>query len=484
MTRRSVFTIGALLVAMITAGCASTQGLSTQASLADAGHLAARETLLGVDTSNAAWPSADWWTAFNDPQLNQLIDEALRDSPSLRIAAARTRKALAFADVSNAAMSPQINASYSSTRQLISEHGAIPPPLAGTWDTLNQLQGTLNWDLDFWGRNRAAYDSALGEAKATEVDAHAARLALSVSIAQAYVQLERAYLQLDVAENMLKQREQIFSLTRERNSVGLDTRIDLNQAESALPATREQIIRLNEVLQLTRNEIAALMGQGPDRGNAIQRPNAVISGPITLPSTLPAELLGRRPDLIASRLRAEAAQKNIAVAKAEFYPNVNLLAFVGFQGLGASDFLTAGSRMAGVGPAVSLPIFDGGRLRANLAGKYADYDIAAEQYNQALANAMRDVADQVVAFRSIEQQGAEQKMALATAQEAYDLARLRFREGIGNYLQVLSAESALLAQQSLDIDLRTRQLQVSINLTRALGGGFSTTPSAPLASVN
>jgi len=334
------------------------------------------------------------------------------------------------------------------------------------------LQLTLDWEIDFWGKNRAAYESAMGRARAAEVEAYAARLALSTSIAQAYVQLQRAYLQLDVAQANLKDREHIYALTRDRNSAGIESRLGLRQAEAALPATREQIVQLQETIQLSRNQLAALLGQGPDRGLSITRPADEALGPLALPSSVPAELLGRRPDLIAQRWRVEAAQKDIASAKAEFYPNVNLAAFIGVQSLGGAGFLTAASRMMGAGPAVTLPIFDAGRLRGNLAGKNADYDVAVEQYNQTLADAMREVVDQLASFKSVDEQRAQQREALATAQEAYDLALLRYREGIGNYLEVLSAEAPLLAQQSLDAELRSRQLALSIDLIRALGGGF------------
>jgi len=295
------------------------------------------------------------------------------------------------------------------------------------------------------------------------------------------VQLERAYLQLDVANANLRERQQIYNLTRDRNAAGMDSRVELKQAESALPATREEIAQLEERIALTRNEIAALLGQGPDRGLAVARPTASALVPVGLPSIVPAELLGRRPDLVAQRARVEAAQHAIASAKAEFYPNVNLLAFVGLQSIGGGGFLSAASRMVGVTPAVSLPIFDGGRLRGNLAGRDAEYDIAVEQYNQTLADALRDVVDQVTSLRSVDTQRAEQRTALAAAQEAYDLALLRYREGLGNYLQVLSAEAPLLAQQGLDADLRARELELSINLVRALGGGFDV--PAALATV-
>ena len=469
----------AVAMATLLAACASTSGLAPQASVREARAIAAQRALQNTTVADAAWPATDWWKTFGDPQLDALIDEALASSPTLNIAAARTRKALAEADAAHSTLAPRIDANASSTRERFSEHGLAPPPLGGSTQTFNVLQATLSWEIDFWGKNRSAYEAALGAARAADVDAHAARLALSTAIAQAYVGLERAYLQLDVAQATLSEREQIYALTRDRNAAGLDSRLELKQAESALPATREQIAQLDETIALARNQIAALMGEGPDRGLAIARPTAVAHATIALPSRLPAELIGRRPDVIAERWRIEAASKDIASAKAEFYPNVNLLAFVGLQALGGGNLLTAASRTMGIGPAITLPIFDAGRLRANLAGKDADYDIAVERYNQTLADAMRDVVDQVVSLRSLAEQRKQQEMALTTAREAYDLALLRYREGLGNYLQVLSAEQPLLVQRSLDADLHARELALSIDLVRALGGGYQ--PTAALA---
>ena len=467
----------ATAMAALLAACASTSGLAPQASVREGGSLTAERALQDTSVPDAAWPAADWWKSFGDPQLDTLIGEALAASPTLNIAAARTRKALAEADVAHSALAPRIDANASSTRERFSEHGSAPPPIGGSTQTFNVLQATLSWEIDFWGKNRSAYEAALGAARAAEVDAHAARLALSTAIAQAYVGLDRAYLLLDVAQATLAEREQLYALTRDRNAAGLDSRLELKQAEAALPATRELIAQLDEATALARNQIAALLGAGPDRGLAIARPTAVAHATIGVPSKLPAELIGRRPDVIAERWRIEAASKEIASAKAEFYPNVNLLAFVGLQAFGGGNLLTAASRTMGIGPAVTLPIFDAGRLRANLAGKDADYDIAVEQYNQTLADAMRDVVDQVVSLRSLAEQRKEQEMALATAGEAYDLALLRYREGLGNYLQVLSAEQPLLVQRSLDADLHARELALSIDLVRALGGGYEPSPT-------
>jgi NodT family efflux transporter outer membrane factor (OMF) lipoprotein len=275
----------------------------------------------------------------------------------------------------------------------------------------------------------------------------------------------------------------VYALTRDRNAAGIDSRLELKQAEAAVPAAREQVAQLNETIELTRHQIAALLGQGPDRGLAIARPAAMQSTDALLPSRVPSQLLGRRPDIVAQRWRVESAGRGIHVAKTQFYPDVNLTAFVGFQNLGTSGFLSLGSREIGAGPALSLPLFDAGQRRANLAAADAQYDEAVEQYNQTLSDALREVVDQLSSFRSLAQQRTEEEQALAASRDAYDLAVLRYREGIGNYLQVLSAEAPLLVQESLEADLRARALDLSINLVRALGGGFeqSTTPLASAA---
>jgi NodT family efflux transporter outer membrane factor (OMF) lipoprotein len=469
MSRRVILAALVLVASAVVAGCASTHGLAPQASLRRANALAAEQTLAGTPISEAAWPKADWWKSFGDAKLDALMDEALAGSPTLAVAAARARKALAAANVSHASLLPKVNGGGSSTRALLPE--SLAALGGGNWTTFNQIQATLSWDLDLWGKNRAAYESAVGAARAAEIDVHAARLALSTSIAQAYVQLQRDYLQLDVSQANLDEREHILALTRDRNSAGLDTKLELKQAESTLHVSRLQIAQLQERIALARNQLAALMGAGPDRGLAIARPSAEALVPVALPSAIPAELLGRRPDLVAQRWRVEAASKDIASAKAQFYPDVNLLALAGFQSLGAASLLTTANRLMGASAGISFPILDGGRLRGSLAGKDADYDIAVEQYNQALADALRDVVDQIVSLHSLAEQRNEQSAALATLQEAYDLSLLRYREGLGNYLQVLSAEQPLLDQRSQEADLRARELELSINLIRALGGG-------------
>ncbi len=456
---------------LLISGCASTHGLQPTAQLRGPDTLAASQTLAPTSGAANAWPSADWWTTLGDAQLDELIRDGLRDSPTLQIAAARTRAALAEAGIAEAARRPQVVASGSATREHFSASGIYPPPYAGNTATDSELQVTLSWELDFWGKQRAAYQNALGLARASAVDQEATRLALSSSIAHTYIQLQHVYLLLDVANATLAQREQITSLTRDRNAAGLDSLLEVRQTEEALPATREQVIQLQETIDATRHQLAALVGAGPDRGLLITRPAASALTAPALPSRLPSELLGRRPDLIAQRLRVTAAADAIKVRQADFYPNVDLLAFAGFQRLGPGSLINAGDRQPGVGPALSLPLFDAGRRRAALAGADAVFDASVEQYNQALADALRDVADVVSSLQSVAAQRAEQQQALGIARQAYDLAVLRYREGIGNYLQVLSTEDQLLTQQRLDADLRARNLDLSVSLCQALGGG-------------
>ncbi len=236
-----------------------------------------------------------------------MITEGLAGSPTLRVAEARTRAALAQAQVAQSARLPQIDAKADATRERFPQQSLIPPPYAGSWGHLQRVAGNVELEVDLWGKNRAAYQQAVGEARASALDARAARLALSASIAHAYVQLERAYLQLDVARATLAQREQIFKLTQDRNEAGVDSRLELRQAQSALPAAREQITQWQEAIELTRNQLAALLGQGPDRGQTIQRPAANALATVSIPSRVPSELLGRRPDILAQRWRVEAA---------------------------------------------------------------------------------------------------------------------------------------------------------------------------------
>ncbi|HWX67380.1 MAG TPA: efflux transporter outer membrane subunit [Rhodanobacter sp.] len=471
-TRFSRGALSALIIATL-AACASSGAQHTHAKPIDTDRLAVAESLSSATLSAASWPSDAWWTDFGDDQLSRLMGEALRGQPSLRMAEARVREAEAVAGIVKSTLYPQINGSLKSTQQHFSEHALVPRPIAGTWDSVNDASLGVNYELDFWGRNRAAVDAALDRASATEIDLQAARLILTTTLARTYLQLDLAYAQLDLAQDTLAQREKTLELTRQRVAAQIDSQLELTQAEAALPEIRERISSIHESIALINNQIASLQGKGPDAGLTLQRPHLAHVGPVALRTDLPAELIGRRPDVIAERWRVEAARQDIKIAKAQFYPNVSLDAFVGSQSLGLSEFLSGGSRVLGIGPAISLPIFEGGRLRSNLGAHQAEYDAAVEKYNATVITAIHDVVDQLVSLHWLEQEIQEQDEALRLTQHAYDLATNRYRSGLANYLQVLSTESQVLAQKRLVIESQTRQRELRLNLIRALGGGYA-----------
>lgn len=458
--------------------CANMSGIAPQARLRDGASLGLPSAATGTpDAFDEVGISADWWHGFGDPALNKLVAQALQGSPDLKLAQARVERATAVADISRAADGPQLNGGLDVTRQRFSGNGLYPPPLAGA--VVNSGTGRLtgSWEFDFFGKNRARLDAALGSAKAAAADAQAARVLLSCNIAHAYLRLAQQGAELEVAERTLQQRQETLDIVRDRVSAGLDTRLEQRQSEGGLPQARQRIESLREQMSLTRNAIAALIGE-PQLADQIKAPQLKSIQGLKVPDALPADLLGRRADIVAARWRVEAATKDIKVAKAQFYPNVNLTAFIGLSSIGLDRFAQSGSEEWGVGPAIRLPIFDSGRLRANLRGKTADLDAAVESYNRNLVNAVREVRDELVSNRSIRLQQEQQEQAQAAAESAYDIALQRYRAGLGTYLNVLTAETAVLQQRREAVELAARRLDTQVSLVRALGGGYRPDPAA------
>jgi NodT family efflux transporter outer membrane factor (OMF) lipoprotein len=258
---------------------------------------------------------------------------------------------------------------------------------------------------------------------------------------------------------------------RDRAAAGLDGVLELRQSEGTVPEARQQLEAVNEQLALAQNALAALIGQPAQ--NPLRSPVQLAAlQPLPEPQALPADLLGRRADIAAARWRVQAAGSEVDAARAQFYPNINLVAYVGLSSIGLNQLLGSGAQQWGIGPAVRLPIFDAGRLRANLRGRNADLDAAVESYNAAVIEAVHEVADQLASARSVALQRTQQRQALQAAESAYDIAGQRYRAGLSSHLQLLSAESAVLAQRRLDADLRARTLQAQVNLAQALGGGW------------
>jgi len=477
-TLRSGFSL--VLLAMSLAGCASYSGLNTEGVSLDAKGLKAGQSLNGVTLSPAAWPKSDWWKSLGDPQLDALIREALHDSPDMQIASARAHQASAAAYAADAARMPTLDANGGVSRSRLARD-QDPTGQGGTYSTLRTLSANFNYTFDLWGGQRAAWEAALGQARAAEVDRQAAQLTLSAAVARAYSDLGQAHIIRDLANDDLKRTRQMLDLGKRRLSSGIDSQYQYQQTESLAASAEASLIDAEKKLQSAKIALAVLLGKGPDRGNEIARPKLLQAGAVALPSTLPAELLGRRPDLVAARWRVEAASKNIDAGKTRFYPNLNLSAAAGTQALLGDAMFGSASRFFNIAPTVSLPIFDGGRLRADLDARDADYDLAVAQYNKSLVSALGDVSDSISQLRDIGRQIEAQQHATDIAQDSYNTVVQRFGSGIGNYLDVLSIEQQLLQAQRQLATLNAEQIDLSIQLMQALGGGFQ---ADSLASAN
>lgn len=475
--RQKTVSIFQILVLFLLGGCALfPSGSSQRAQLLDPNLLNTGNGLKSPAKQPPSWPSQQWWKAYGDPQLDRLVAEATAGNPTMRIAQARIAKVQALSGIARSSLFPSLQANAVFTRQEFTENQFIKAPYAGNWAWNNIATSGLVYDLDLWGKNRSALAAALDYVQMATAEAQEVRLDLETSVVRVYVQLSLQFVMRDIAQATLRQRQDIMDITQKRLAAGLGTELDLRQAETPLPSARAEIERISESIELLRNQLSALTGKGPGDGEQIRRPSLSFNLPIRLPDTLPADLLGRRPDVVAQRWWVEAAGKGIEVAKAAFYPNINLTAFAGWQSLGFAKFLSPGSFIQGFGPAITLPIFEGGRLRSQLGASRADYDIAVESYNATLIHALENVANQIVSLRSLELQRTESSASSTLANRAYDIALQGFRSGLTDYLNVLNAQNQTLAEAQRKTQVEARFLDAYAGLMQAVGGGVSVTP--------
>lgn len=457
-------------------GCANVDGIGPQAQMTEPQTLGLASAAANVTASAApaAAPVAAmaWWSRFGDAQLDGLVQQALQNQPNLRLAQARVARAQALAGVVQSAELPSLNASAEAMRQRITANGIYPPPLAGAALDMPNAQLSASYEFDFFGKNRAALDAALGQVRAAQADAQAAELLLATQITRSYFTLLRLQALQDLAQRNLAQRQQSVALVQARLAAGLDSPSELRNSEAGLPEIRQYAESLREQSALARNALAALTGKPLGvqdfKLGALSR-----IAVLPVPQAMPLDLLASRPDVAAARARVQAGLSEVEVAKAQFYPNINLVAFAGLSSIGFGNLTKEGSEQWGVGPAIRLPIFDGGRLRAQLKAKSADVDVAIETYNGLLVEAVREVADQIASLQSLARQSQEQQAAQASAQTLYDIAAQRFAAGLGTQVQVLGAQSAVLAQERQAIELSTRALDAQAQLLRATGGAMA-----------
>ncbi|WP_260962310.1 efflux transporter outer membrane subunit [Pseudomonas citri] len=478
---RELKTLSVWVLTFTISGCIGTGGIAPQGEVLPANRLAT-DAAIREAARDAHWPARQWWKAYGDAQLDRWVELVVQDSPSLAMAAARVRQAKAMAGVAEAAESLQING-----QSTLKRHNWPTDPFYGpgdlanttTWD--NNAGIGLSYALDLWGRERNASERAVDLAHVSVAEARQAQLELQNNVVRAYIRFSLHYAQRDIVVATLEQQEQILDLAKKRLDGGIGTHFEVSQAQAPLPETHRQLDALDEAIALSRNQLAALAGKGPGEGAGLQRPTLALGAPLKLPSALPAELLGQRPDVVAGRWQVAAQARGIDVARAGFYPNVDLVANLGFMatGGGALEFLTGKKFNYSVGPALSLPIFDGGRLRAQLGEAAAGYDVAVAHYNQTLVNALKSISDQLIRRESMAKQQAFAAESVAAAQRTYDIAMVAFQRGLTDYLNVLNAQTLLFKQQEVQQQVEAARLSAHADLVTALGGGLEAGSDVP-----
>jgi NodT family efflux transporter outer membrane factor (OMF) lipoprotein len=436
-------------------------------------------------TGIAVEPAPDgWWGSFQDPQLDRLIRTGLRDSPTLAEAQARVAEALAQAQAAHSALLPHANLDASALYQRAPENYLIPPPLAGHSFWMGQAGATLGWDIDFWGKQAHAVRRAQLLTDSARLDVDNARLMLAGAIAQAYVELYRENAFADIAKRSEAQRQNIVNITRRRVAAGLDTRLELREAEGQLPQARVARAQAQAAADLAIHRLAVLTGAGAEGYGSIEPPALNVEAALPVPVVLPINLLARRPDVLAARLSVAAADAQRLSDKAAFYPTVNLQALAGFGAFGLNNLVQGSARGYGAGPLISLPLFDGGRLQAQYRGSEAGLDAAIAEYNDTVLHAVQQTADQITQIAALGRERLDQQQTLEANEAAYQLAEERYQAGLASYLSVLNAETQVLTARQTMVDILASQAVARVTLLLAVGGSFDPHPSSALADAS
>ncbi|HEF5179813.1 efflux transporter outer membrane subunit [Burkholderia cenocepacia] len=433
--------------------------------------------------ANGAWPAPDWVKQLQDPQLDDLVAEASQHNPDLQVAQARLRIAQAQLQQFDSLTGLTGTAGATISRARMPKPGDIADVTAGGYRVPVQIFGDpnvspssifvgLNYQLDLWGKNRAATKSLMSLRDAAGVEAEQVRLTLAVAIVTVYCQLDQAYAVRDLLQQKLKISQRVTAVLRERTARGLDNAYDASDASIKRSRLLEQIALNDEQIKLAQLQLGVLSGRGPERGLALQRPRVGAFAGGAVPARLPADLLGRRPDIVAARLRVEAAFANADSTRAQFYPDVNLVALGGVFALTPASLFSRDSLAGSVGPAISLPIFDRGRLKAKLGADVAQADVAIGLYNKTVDDALGQVAQLVTSLQTSQTLVAQQQDAVAAAQKIVQIAADRHRRGVLMQKDVDVADLTLIDERTQMIALLGKQRMLRVGLIGALGGGF------------
>ncbi|MBI2684719.1 MAG: efflux transporter outer membrane subunit [Acidobacteria bacterium] len=410
---------------------------------------------------------------FDDPVLNGLIDEALKNNFDLRSAAERVQQARAQYGITRSAQLPQLNASAQFTSSRSSTVGsAVFVPRSANLDVSYTQAGLgLSWELDIWGRIRSLKAAALADYLATDEAKHGVQTALVAEVTRGYFQMRAADLELEIARKTKEIAENGLRLTQVRRAGGAATGLDVSQAEQLLRTANAQIAASERNVALSENALSLLLGKNP---SAISRgkPLEAFMAPAEVPTGLPSSLLERRPDIRQAEQSLIAANARIGAAKALYFPQISLTGFMGGQSRYLEELFTGPARMWNVAPSLTAPIFNAGRIRSGVKYSEAQQREAAIQYQKTVQTAFREVSDSLVSLSKTREQREQQQLLVAALRESDRLSTLRYKGGMESYLQVLDSERNLFQGELALTEMRYQELNSVVQLYRALGGGW------------
>jgi NodT family efflux transporter outer membrane factor (OMF) lipoprotein len=418
-----------------------------------------------------ALPRGAWWEAYRDAELDQLEAQVDVSNQTLAAAVSVYDQARAFAQEAEAGLYPNVGIGGTITANKQSALRPLRSKGQPSYYGANTIDGQASYELDVWGRVRDFVAAGKASAQASAADLEELRLSLHAELADDYVTLRGLDEQIRLLQNTVEGYARALALVQNRFRGDIASGVDVAQAETQLDTAKTQISDVTSRRQLLEHAIATLIGEAAPMFSLVQRAEPIRQPAV--PAGLPSTLLQRRPDVAAAERQAASANQLVGVARAAFYPSFSLGLTGGLQSTGINLF-SLPLDFWSLGPSVSLPVFEGGLRRAELAGARAAFEAAASRYRATVLNAFQDVEDNLALLHWLQQATRDEDAAVAAAQRSVSMALTLYRDGAENYLQVITAQTAALQAEQTALDLRTRRLQASIGLIRATGGGWTT----------
>ena len=415
-------------------------------------------------------PRDSWWTLYDSGELNDLEKRLIAGNPTLAAALASYEQAKALSDQARAGLFPALGVGANVSRNRESSNAPLRGPTTPTYYNSNAVNGSVSYELDLWGQIRNEVAAGEANASASAADLENARLSLVAQLVGDYIQLRSLDRDSAILDETVKTYTRALSLTQQRHDAGIAPGLDVSQAQTQLDAARSQSAQTLAQRALMEHAIAALLGISASTFSI--EPEIVAITLPQIPSGVPATLLQRRPDIAAAQRRMSAANANIGVARAAYFPSLTLGAQGGFQSTGYSNWLSAPSSFWAIGPNALLSVFDGGLRRAQVAQARAEFDASAANYRSTVVSAFQQVEDSLATLNHYHDAAVDEKAAVNAAQHTLDLSMALYKQGATDYLTVVTSQTALLQTQLEALNLDTLQLSASVDLVRALGGGW------------